>query len=83
MSLNIFFLVSGPNPSSYRPSTIDTPAEPPSLSSNLVRSSWSRASILPFIDAVGGAFGGPDGFAVVVLEGVVGGVVDAVVGGVM
>lgn len=50
MSLNMFFFVSGPRPSSYRPLTMDTPAEPPSRSSSLERSSWSRASILPCID---------------------------------
>lgn len=53
MSLNMFFLVSGPSPSSYRPLTIDTPAEPPSRSSSLASSSWSRASILPCIPAGG------------------------------
>lgn len=53
MSLNMFFLVSGPSPSSYLPLTIVTPALPPSRSSSFARSSWSRVSILPFIPVDG------------------------------
>lgn len=47
MSRNMFFLDSGPKPSSYLPLTIETPAEPPSRSRSLVSSSWSLASSLP------------------------------------
>lgn len=57
MSLNIFFLVSGPKPSSYRPLTIETPAEPPSRSSSFERSSWSLARSFPLISGAAG-FGG-------------------------